>query len=49
MKKLFTLLVFSGIISVLIAQKEIDKWFFGSGAALDFSSGSPVVINPNPF
>lgn len=30
------------------AQYEADKWFFGSGAALDFTSGSPVVIS-NPM
>ena len=49
MKKRITLLFILGIVSVSIAQKETDKWFFGSGAALDFSSGSPIVINPSPL
>lgn len=44
MKKLFTLLITCGIISLATAQHEADKWFFGTGAALDFSSGSPIVI-----
>lgn len=45
MKKTLPLLLFLlGIFSVSMAQKEADKWFFGSGAALDFTSGSPVVI-----
>ena len=45
MKKTLTLLFVFGITSLSIAQNETDKWFFGSGAALDFSSGTPVVIN----
>lgn len=49
MKKTLTLLFLFGIVSITIAQKETDKWFFGTGAALDFSSGSPVVINPSPL
>ena len=44
MKKTAALLFMSGIISLTIAQNETDKWFFGSGAALDFSSGSPIPI-----
>ncbi|HLC83157.1 MAG TPA: T9SS type A sorting domain-containing protein [Bacteroidia bacterium] len=44
MKKIYTLLFILGTVSLSIAQKETDKWFFGSGAALDFSSGTPVVI-----
>lgn len=43
-KKTLALFFILGLVSVAIAQKETDKWFFGSGAALDFSSGSPVVI-----
>ncbi len=27
-----------------VAQKQTDKWYFGNGAALDFGTGSPVVI-----
>lgn len=45
MKKLLTLLLISGIVPFATAQNEADKWFFGTGAALDFSSGSPVVIS----
>lgn len=44
MKKIVTLIFISGITSLSFAQNEADKWFFGSGAGLDFSSGSPVVI-----
>ena len=45
MKKLLLLIsVFASCLSAS-AQHEADKWFFGSGAALDFSSGSPVVIS----
>src|SRR3989344_5834865 len=44
MKKIYSLLFILGTVSLSIAQKETDKWFFGSGAALDFSSGTPVVI-----
>lgn len=44
MKKKLTLFFILAMVSVSQAQKEADKWFFGSAAALDFSSGSPVVI-----
>lgn len=44
MKNYLSLLFILGFVSLSVAQKEADKWFFGSGAALDFSSGSPVVI-----
>src|SRR3982751_1068031 len=27
-----------------LAQKECNIWYFGSGAGLDFNSGSPVSI-----
>ncbi|MEP7127411.1 MAG: PKD domain-containing protein [Chitinophagales bacterium] len=30
--------------SFLYAQHEYDKWFFGSGAGVDFTSGTPAVI-----
>lgn len=49
MKKTITLLFVSGFISLSIAQKEADKWFFGTGAGLDFSSGSPVPINSTMY
>ena len=44
MKKVLLLFFASGFISLSFAQNETDKWFFGSGAALNFSSGSPVVV-----
>jgi hypothetical protein len=44
MKK-FLLSVFTSFIFLgAIAQKQADKWYFGNGAALDFSSGTPSVI-----
>src|ERR1043165_5379805 len=43
-KLLLTIAFFSGLTLLSSAQNEIDKWYFGNGAALDFSSGSPVVI-----
>ncbi|HEY0029386.1 MAG TPA: T9SS type A sorting domain-containing protein [Bacteroidia bacterium] len=45
MKKITTLFFVAGIVSLSAAQNEADKWLFGSGAALDFSSGSPTVIS----
>jgi hypothetical protein len=43
MKKIFTLiLAFISLIS--FSQKETDNWYFGNGAAMNFSSGSPTVI-----
>lgn len=44
-KRLLSLLLILGFISFASAQNEADKWFFGSGAAIDFSSGSPVIIS----
>jgi WD40 repeat protein len=43
-KLLLTISVFVSCFSAT-AQHEADKWFFGSGAALDFTGGSPVVIS----
>lgn len=45
MKKILTPFFILGIVSASMAQKETDKWFFGSAAALDFTSGTPVVIS----
>lgn len=43
MKKFYVFL--TALISLSsFAQKETDKWYFGNGAALDFSSGTPSVI-----
>jgi PKD repeat protein len=36
-------LLFVGF-STLHAQRENDHWYFGSGAALDFRGGAPVVL-----
>ncbi|MFL5764780.1 MAG: T9SS type A sorting domain-containing protein [Bacteroidia bacterium] len=49
MKKLTTLLfIFSFTAS--FAQKECNRWYFGFGAGLDFTSGSPVVVSgPMPY
>ena len=44
MKKISTLLFISAISVTAVAQNEANKWFFGSGAALDFNSGSPVLM-----
>ncbi len=38
---LFSILFFSFFLS---AQKQSDKWYFGNGGALDFSTGTPSVI-----
>ncbi|MGZ4036143.1 MAG: hypothetical protein ACXVP4_14915, partial [Bacteroidia bacterium] len=45
MKKILLSISISVFCLSATAQHEADKWFFGSGAALDFSSGSPVVIS----
>jgi type IX secretion system substrate protein len=49
MKKIITLLFISSLTSLSVAQNEADKWFFGTGAGLDFSSGSPVVITSTMY
>ena len=33
------------LVNLLYSQKEFDKWVFGKGAGLDFTSGSAVVMN----
>jgi hypothetical protein len=49
-KQLLTLALFAGFVSMASAQNEANKWYFGMGAGLDFSSGSPVVTSgPMPF
>lgn len=47
MKKIVILLMFSIVLSEAQAQHEFDKWIFGNGVGLDFTSGSPVVISSN--
>jgi len=44
MKKLLLLTVTLFLGNFLLAQKQTDKWYFGNGVALDFSSGTPSVI-----
>lgn len=45
MKKLL-LFVFLSVFSLSAsAQHEADRWYFGTTAGLDFSSGSPVVVS----
>lgn len=44
MKKLFIVFLFL-TTSYVTAQKEANFWYFGRNAGIDFSSGSPVVIN----
>jgi hypothetical protein len=49
-KKITSLFFFSLFTLFSFAQKEADKWYFGFGAGLDFTSGSPVVISgPMPY
>ena len=45
MQRILTLLLLAIIFQNAIAQKEFDKWIFGKGTGLDFTSGSPVVMN----
>ena len=48
MTKKLLLFVFSIAFSFSgFSQHEADKWYFGTMAGLDFSSGSPVVISSN--
>ncbi|MES2555794.1 MAG: T9SS type A sorting domain-containing protein [Bacteroidota bacterium] len=45
MKKRYALLVLLiAVFSQLSAQHYADKWYFGTKAAIDFTSGSPVAI-----
>ncbi|HUM47239.1 MAG TPA: T9SS type A sorting domain-containing protein [Chitinophagales bacterium] len=44
MHRVFLLLIAASI--TCHAQKQTNKWYFGSGAALDFNSGAPVSIYP---
>ncbi len=47
MKKLFLIILLFSIAIVTTAQhnsesKRANKWYFGDGAGIDFSSGTPV-------
>jgi hypothetical protein len=44
MKKLLLLVSTLILSSVCIAQKQTDKWYFGQGCAIDFSTGTATVI-----
>jgi len=46
-KKLLLFVFLSAFCFPAMSQHEADKWFFGTLAGLDFSSGSPVVISSN--
>ncbi len=47
MKNLCTFAIMLLLFVTASAQHEFDKWIFGNGAGLDFSSGSPVAITSN--
>lgn len=46
MKKLLPFILLA-VGSAAHAQHEADRWYFGTMAGLDFSSGSPVVVSSN--
>jgi len=47
-QKHFVLFIFLFTISSgIIAQHEATKWYFGSGAALDFMTSPPSTLTPN--
>ncbi|MCX6181909.1 MAG: gliding motility-associated C-terminal domain-containing protein [Bacteroidetes bacterium] len=41
--KYLLVVIFTAFSICGFAQKEYDQWYFGAGAALDFSSGNPVA------
>ncbi len=45
MKKLLPFVFLSASCFSAMAQHEADRWYFGTNAGLDFSSGSPVVVS----
>ncbi len=46
MKKLFTsFLLLVASASFVFSQHEFDKWIFGNGLGIDFTSGTPTVIS----
>ncbi|MFN7326010.1 MAG: gliding motility-associated C-terminal domain-containing protein [Chitinophagales bacterium] len=47
MRLFIILLIFLLPFDVVFSQKEGNNWHFGIGAALDFSSGSPVISTPS--
>jgi hypothetical protein len=44
MKKTF-IISFLFCLNLIFSQGEANIWYFGMYAGLDFSSGSPVVLN----
>ena len=44
MRRILSVLIFLITLSTY-GQKEANYWYFGQKAGLDFSSGSPVVLN----
>lgn len=49
MKKLLLFVTLVTFFTSSFAQHQADKWFFGQNAALDFTGGSPVVVNAGTF
>ncbi len=47
MKKLTTLLSFLAFYFSGFSQHEFDKWVFGNGTGIDFTSGTPTVFSSN--
>ena len=44
MKLKFLTILFLFFLTTVNAQREAANWYFGSGAGLDFNSGTPVVL-----
>ena len=44
-----TALIATLFASPALAQRQGNVWIFGGGAALDFNSGSPVLMPPTPM
>lgn len=46
-RRLSTLLILNFFISFLYSQHEFDKWVFGNGTGIDFTSGTPTAFSAN--
>lgn len=44
-RNLLSLIFIFSITSIVFSQNEANNWFFGYGAGLDFSSGTPVPVS----
>ncbi len=42
--KIYSIILFLLVSTVLFSQKEANIWYFGENAGLDFNSGSPVAL-----